>query len=49
MDRYNMVLRWTSITVGAFLVFHLFVFVPFIIADKKLSDVEARLRSYNFV
>ena len=45
MDRYDMVLRWTSITVGVFLVFHLFIFIPFIIADKKLSDVEARLRN----
>ncbi len=42
-DRYDMVLRWTSIIVGVFLVFHLFIFIPFITADKKLEDVEARI------
>lgn len=44
-DQYDSALRWTAIVVIAFLAFHLFIFSPFLKADKKLSKVEARLNS----
>lgn len=44
-DQYDIALRWTAIVVMVFLAFHLFIFSPFLKADKKLSKVEARLNS----
>ncbi len=44
-DQYDSALRWTAIVVIVFLAFHLFIFSPFLKADKKLSKVEARLNS----